>query len=53
VARVNVLTSLGTAGADGVLCIWIPAGCKLQVGLDAALAALKVLDVVGRAQDFS
>jgi hypothetical protein len=53
VARVNVLTSLGTAGADGVPCIWIPAGCKLQVGLDAAVANDKVLDVVGRAQDFS
>jgi len=52
-ARVNVLTSLGTAGADGVPCIWIPALCKLQVGLDAAVAADKVLDVVGRAQDFS
>jgi hypothetical protein len=53
VARVNVLATLGVPGADGVPCIWIPAGCKLQVGLDAALAAEKVLDVVGRAQDFS
>jgi len=51
--RVNVLTTLGTAGADGVPCLWIPAGCKLQVGLDSAVAADKVLDIIGRAQDFS
>jgi len=51
--RINVLGSLGVAGGDGVPCIWIPAGCKLQVGMDAAIAADKVLDVIGRAQDFS
>ena len=51
--RINVLGSLGVAGGDGVPCIWIPAGCKLQVGMDAAIAADKVLDVIGRAVDFS
>lgn len=47
--RINVLSTLGTAGADGVPCVWIGAGSKLQVGLDSALAANKVMDVVGRA----
>lgn len=51
--RINALTTLGTAGADGVPCVWVPAGCKLQCGLDSALAADKVLDVVGRAVDYS
>lgn len=47
--RINVLSTLGVAGADGVLCIWVPAGKKLQASLDSALAADKVLNVVGRA----
>ena len=47
--RINVLSTLGAAGADGVLCIWVPVGVKLQAGLDSALAADKVLDIVGRA----
>lgn len=47
--RINVLSTLGVAGADGVLCIWVPVGAKLQAGLDSALAADKVLDIVGRA----
>lgn len=51
--RINALTTLGTAGPDGVPCVWVPAGAKLQCGLDSALAADKVLDVVGRAVDFS
>lgn len=46
--RVNVLATLGVAGADGVPCIWVSAGNKLQVSLDSALASGKVLDVVGR-----
>lgn len=50
--RINVLSTLGVAGADGVPCIWVSAGNKLQVGLDAALASAKVLDVVGRAWTF-
>ena len=47
--RINILSTLGVAGADGVPCIWVSAGNKLQVSLDSALAADKVLDVVGRA----
>lgn len=47
--RINVLSTLGVAGADGVPCIWVPAGKKLQASLDSALAADKVLDIVGRA----
>lgn len=47
--RINVLATLGVAGADGVPCIWVPAGKKLQASLDSALAADKVLDIVGRA----
>ena len=46
--RINVLSTLGTAGADGVPCVWIAAGKKLQARLDSALAADKVLDIVGR-----
>lgn len=46
--RVNVLATLGVPGADGVHCIWVSAGNKLQVSLDSALATDKVLDVVGR-----
>lgn len=46
--RINVLSSLGVAGADGVPCVWVPAGKKLQASLDSALAADKVLDIVGR-----
>lgn len=46
--RINVLATLGVAGADGVLCIWIPAGKKLQISLDSALASGKYLYVVGR-----
>ena len=48
-ARINVTARLGIAGADGVPCIWVPAGAKLQASMDAALAADKVLDIVGRA----
>lgn len=50
--RINVLSTLGVAGPDGVLCVWVSAGNKLQVGLDAALASNKVLDVIGRAWTF-
>lgn len=46
--RINILSTLGIAGADGVPCIWVSAGNKLQISLDSALAADKVLDVVGR-----
>ena len=46
--RVNVLATLGVAGADGVPCIWVPAGSKLQVSMDSAIASQCVLDVVGR-----
>lgn len=46
---INVLSTLGVAGPDGVLCIWVSAGNKLQVSLDSALATDKVMDVVGRA----
>jgi len=46
---VNAMAILGSAGADGVPCIWIMAGCKLQVSLDSALAADKTMDIVGRA----
>lgn len=46
--RINVLATLGVAGADGVPCIWVPAGKKLQASLDSALEADKVLDIVGR-----
>lgn len=45
--RINVLATLGVAGADGVPCIWVSAGKKLQASLDSALAANKVLDIVG------
>lgn len=45
--RINVLATLGVAGADGVPCIWVSAGKKLQASLDSALAADKVLDIVG------
>lgn len=50
--RINVLSTLGVAGPDGVPCVWVSAGNKLQVGLDAALASNKVLDVIGRAWTF-
>lgn len=46
--RINVLSTLGVAGADGVPCIWIAAGNKLQISLDSALTSARVLDVVGR-----
>lgn len=46
---VDVIARLGSAGADGVPCIWILAGCKLQASLDSALAADKTMDIVGRA----
>lgn len=52
-ARVNVLTTLGVAGADGVPCIWISAGNKLQASVDAALASNKVLDIMGRGITFT
>ena len=48
-ARINVLSTLGVAGSDGVLCIWVPAGAKLQISLDAVLAGGKYLYVTGRA----
>ena len=47
-ARVNVLNTLGVAGSDGVLCIWVPAGKKLQVSLDSTLVSGKYLYVTGR-----
>jgi hypothetical protein len=50
--RINVLSTLGVAGADGVPAIWVSAGNKLQVSVDAALATDKVMDVVGRAWTF-
>ena len=46
---VNVIARLGSAGADGVPCIWLMAGCKLQVSLDSALANDKTMDIIGRA----
>ena len=46
--RINVLSTLGVAGADGVSCLWIAAGKKLQASLDSALASDKVLNIVGR-----
>ena len=46
--RINVLSTLGVSGADGVPCIWVSAGNKLQISLDSALATDKVMDVVGR-----
>ena len=48
-ARVNVMARLGVAGADGVPCIWVAAGSKLQASMDAAIAADKYLDITGRA----
>lgn len=50
--RINVLSTLGVAGPDGVPCVWVSAGNKLQIGLDAALATNKVLDIIGRAWTF-
>ena len=46
--RINVLATLGVAGSDGVPCIWIPAGKKLQASLDSALASDKYLYITGR-----
>lgn len=51
--RVNVLSTLGVAGADGVPCIWVAAGKKLQVSLDSALASGKFLYVTGRGVTYS
>lgn len=52
--RVSLLAiaNLAPAGADGVSCIWVPVGCKLQVSLDAALATGKYLYVLGRAVSY-
>ena len=50
--RINILSTLGVPGPDGVPCIWVSAGNKLQVSIDSALASNKVLDVVGRAWTF-
>lgn len=47
--RVDMMALLGKAGADGVQCIWVPAGTKLQASLDAALASGKYLYITGRA----
>jgi len=47
--RINVLSTLGVASADGVLCIWVPPACKLQASLDSALAGGKYMYVTGRA----
>jgi hypothetical protein len=46
--RVNVLAALGTAGPDGVACIWVGAGKKLQAAVDASLASGKVMYFTGR-----
>lgn len=53
--RVSLLsvTNLAPAGADGVPCLWIPAGCKLQASLDAALATGKYLYITGRAVSYT
>lgn len=53
--RVSILsiTNLALAGSDGVPCVWIPAGCKLQVSLDAALATGKYLYLTGRAVSYA
>lgn len=50
---IDVIARLGTPGADGVICIWLLPGCKLQVALDAALAANKIMDVIGRGLTYS
>lgn len=47
--RVNVLNTLGVAGSDGVLCIWVPPTCKLQASLDGNLVSGKYQYVTGRA----
>jgi hypothetical protein len=46
--RVAVLPRLGTVGADGVPCLWVEAGKKLQASVDAAIAADKILYITGR-----
>lgn len=46
--RVNVLSTTGVAGPDGVPCMWVGAGKKLQVSLDSALATGKYGWVVAR-----
>ena len=51
--RINALTTLGVAGADGVPTIWVPAGCKLQASLDAALASGKYSYITGRGFSFA
>lgn len=48
IARVNALTTLGTAGADDVPCLWLSIGSKLQVKAVVTLTADKVVDIVGR-----
>jgi len=52
-ARVNVLSTLGVAGSDGVLCIWVPAGKKLRANVDATLVSGKFLYIVGRGITYS
>lgn len=53
--RVNCLAipNLAAAGADGVPCLWVPAGCKLQASLDAALATGKYCYLVGRSVSYA
>lgn len=51
-ARINVLNTLGVAGPDGVLCIWVSAGKKLQASMDGALASGKYAYITGRAWTF-
>lgn len=53
-ARVSILAASNIApfDADGVQCVYIPAGCKLQASVDAALAAGKYMWILGRAQSF-
>jgi len=50
---VDVIARLGTPGADGVPCIWLLSGCKLQASLDSAIAANKIMDVIGRGLTYS
>ena len=51
--RVSLMQTLGTPGADGVPVVWVGAGCKLQVSLDAALASGKFMYLAGRVYTFS
>ena len=51
--RVPVMPRIGTPGADGVPCLWIAAGKKLQASVDAAIDANKILYITGRAITYS